>query len=162
MCSSDLPGAAVVPRAMLLARFAPELDQLRDVIARLRKGGAGEVMLVGTPPPKGVIAAERGYLAAEPYYAEFAAELGLSLDQLELTPPTVRLKLWQVVQSEYARLAGELGLTFLPVPASLKTADGFLRRQYWADDVAHANDDYGHVMRDAIAEAFSLLPTVTA
>ena len=148
------PGVMIVPRSMILEKFASGFDQLRKAIAGLEERGAASIALVGTPPPKGDPAAVRGLLTAEPYYGEMAKELGMDLDEVELTAPIILLKIWRIIQDRYAEIAREQGIAYVTVPDQALTGPGFLAPEYWSNDVGHANLEYGNLMRGEIARHF--------
>jgi len=54
-------------------------------------------------------------LSKEPLFAEKAAAMGINIGQVEITPPTVRRKLWFGIQTTMAEIAEEGGWQFVPV-----------------------------------------------
>ena len=53
-----------------------------------------------------------------------------------------------------AEEARSRGLMFIPVPKEVQDADGFLKREFWASDVTHANEAYGNVIYETVVQAF--------
>lgn len=129
-------------------------DKLDAVLKRLATAGVNRIALIGTPPPKGDDEALRVLLQNETFFVDRVAQLGQSLETVPITDPYVRLKLWYLLQDMKAEVARTRGLMFIPVPKEVQDADGFLKREYWASDVTHANPAYGNVMYEAVLRAF--------
>jgi hypothetical protein len=110
------------------------------------------VTLVGTPPPKKDNEALRKLLEKEPYFCDWAAQLGQSIDEIKITEPHVRLKLWFLLQDMIAEIGRRHGARFIPVPSELQDEDGFLLEQYWHPDVTHANAAYGAIVLRKVLE----------
>ena len=94
----------------------------------------------------------------EPPRFYLAQELKVNLQDVELSPRLLRLKLWMVLQEMLEDAARAHSVPFVPVPASVQTGDGFLAEEYWAWDATHANEAYGRVMLDHLAAALNLPP----
>lgn len=77
----------------------------------------------------------RSYLGARPRDA--------APESIPLTPLPVRRKLWLVLQDLMEEAATAAGCRFEPVPGDCMDAAGFLKDEYAADDVSHANALYG-------------------
>jgi hypothetical protein len=142
------PAAVLIPETLIRAR----LEQVNDpaylvgLLARLRSRTGGRLFVAGSPPPKGDDEQLRGLLFAEPIFRQLAEKDGTSRDQIRLTSPLVRLKLWHVLQNLYREQAERSGAEFIPVPEAVKDPQGFLRRDLWHDDATHANPTYGAIM----------------
>lgn len=119
--------------------------------------------MLGTPPPKGDNAALRKILlknSEEQTGKEIvnldsglllkASEDGISLSDVRLTASTVMLKLWSELQDLMQETAHNHDADFLPFPHSLIGPDGFLRREYWAQDLTHTSREAGSVFLDEI------------
>jgi hypothetical protein len=115
-------------------------------------------VICGTPPPKGNDERLRALLANEPYFVSIALAMKAGLQDVELSPRLLRLKLWLVLQEMLEDVARTHSVPFLPVSASAQTGDGFLAEEYWGGDATHANEAYGRVMRDHLAAALNLPP----
>ncbi|WP_156688305.1 sulfotransferase [Mycobacterium sp. Marseille-P9652] len=154
------PSAQIVSQAAIRDSFQQfSYDFLDVVLKRLATAGLNRIALIGTPPPKGDNEALRALLNTEGFTEEFfvstAAQLGHSVDTVPITDPYVRLKLWYLLQDMLAEEARIRGLMFIPVPKEVQDADGFLRREFWWDDVTHANQAYGNVMYETVVRAFN-------
>ncbi len=132
--------AMIVPETLIQARFRTILAPLDQLLENLT--GRCRIVLVGTPPPKG----DNDYIERM-LPTEFAGELS-SIEGLQLTSPVLRLKLWSVMQDIYREKAEERGIEFVPVPEFALDEIGYLKREFWADDVTHANAAYGSLMLD--------------
>jgi hypothetical protein len=149
------PSAQVMSQAAIRDRFQQtSFDNLDLVLNRLATGGLNRIALIGTPPPKGDNEALRALLKTEEFFVSRAALLGHSLDTVPITDPYVRLKLWYLLQDMLAEEARIRGLMFIPVSTEVQDADGFLKREFWASDVTHANEAYGNVMYETVLRAF--------
>jgi hypothetical protein len=155
------PSAQIMSRAairhrlkQLLAQPGLSFDVLDLVLKRLATGGVNRIALIGTPPPKGDNEALRAFVQTEPDLVQMAAQLGQSVETIPITDPYVRLKLWYLLQDMVAEEARIRGLMFIPVPKEVQDADGFLKREFWASDVTHANEAYGNVMYETVVRAF--------
>ncbi len=143
----------IVPQAMVREKFRPHVQELAEVLAELKKTSIGPLAVVGTPPPKEGSEELRQLLKTEPYFVEWAEKLGKSIDTIKITAAPVRLKLWYVLQEMLAQIARDADVQFIPVAPETVDENGYLRREYWAPDVTHANAEYGQVMmRKIIAE----------
>lgn len=148
--------AQMVSQAIIRDRFQQQTHNNLDlVLERLATGGLNRIALIGTPPPKGDNEALRALLKNERWLVNKAAELGRSMETIPITDPYVRLKLWYLLQDMLADVAHIRGLMFIPVPKEVQDADGFLKREFWASDVTHANVAYGNVIYETVVGAFS-------
>jgi hypothetical protein len=144
----------IVPEAMIREFFSP-INHLRGMIEKL-KVCAALVLVGGTPPPKEDDDFIRRHLHAEEYFENVAAGLNLKLSEMALSPPLLRLKLWLVLQGLLCDIAEETGSVFIPVPAAAQTTEGFLQPDCYADDVTHANRNYGALMVEELQKAVGL------
>jgi hypothetical protein len=149
------PGLHIVPENAIRALFAPSFVDLREVIKRLQSANC-EPVVCGTPPPKGNNELLRHCLAKEGFFIQLAASMGVDLKVIELSSPTLRFKLWTVLQSMMEEVASELGCPFAPIPPATQTPDGFLRQEYWALDVTHANAAYGKLVLEHLSTQLNL------
>jgi hypothetical protein len=142
-----IPSFQIVSQSRIKRRFNEiDLDELNGVLAMLNEREPASVTLLGTPPPKKDNEALRKLLAQEPYFCHWAAQLGQSIEDIKITDPHVRLKLWFLLQDMIADIARRHGARFLPVPSELQDEEGFLLEQYWHPDVTHANAAYGEIV----------------
>jgi hypothetical protein len=148
------PSAQIMPKAAIRDRFQQSFTDLDLALKRLATGGVNRIALIGTPPPKGDNEALRALLQTEQFFVNKAAQLGQSPETIPITDPYVRLKLWYLLQDMKAEEARSRGLMFIPVPTEVQDADGFLKREFWASDVTHANEAYGNVIYETVVRAF--------
>lgn len=147
-CEPDLPidtTLPIVPEATLIAFMRADMSDLDPIIATIHAAG-GRAVLCGTPPPKADAGFVRERTVREGYFRNVAESRGFDIGEIELAPPLILYKVWKVMQNTLAEVAARNGARFMPVPAELKTADGFLRPDYYAPDATHANAAYGAIM----------------
>ena len=137
------PGALVLPATVLRAYFGWSMHQLRPTLRMLKSRGAGRVLLIGTPAPKADDAFLLQRIREPGYFRKMADDVGIDLSQCQLTPATIRQKLWALIQTMMADAAAEEGVAFVPVPRDSLDDDGFLKAEYWSNDATHANAAYG-------------------
>ena len=149
------PSAQIMSRAAIRHRFQQlSFNDLDSALKRLTTGGLNRIALIGTPPPKGDNEALRALLKTEEFFVSKAALLGQSVETIPITDPYVRLKLWYLLQDMLAEAARIRGVMFIPVPKEVQDPDGFLKREFWASDVSHANEAYGNVIYETVVRAF--------
>lgn len=148
--------AVIVPEEMIRAKFEPSLRDL-DLLLRttLRVPGT-RIFLCGTPPPKEDQDAIRARLAYEIKF--YANHFGRDVAVVPLNSPEKMYKMWSVLQTVTRDVAIRNGAGFIPIPPECQTGAGFLKREFWAEDVTHANQAYGrlfldHIRREAVADA---------
>lgn len=144
--------AEIVPEEAIRTFLAAPVLCFKDRIKAL-KGAAIKVLVAGTPPPKEDDAFIRGRFETEPHFGRVAAQLGLKVTEVPLSPPVLRLKLWMALQGVLSNLAKETGATFVPVPSAAQSGLGFLNRSCYANDVTHANRTYGEIMLKELRQA---------
>lgn len=150
--SSTLVSAPVDTRALVVAEravrtlFEKSFAGLRVVIEQLRAGDHPcAITVLGTAPPKGDNARLRANLHVEPYFAKLALSRNMELADVPLSNPMLRLKLWSLIQQMTCEVAEASGCVFVPVPADAQDDQGFLRPEFWAGDITHANHAYGRL-----------------
>ncbi len=141
------PGAIVVPAAVVRAYFAHTLSALPGLIRALKLSGARRVLILGSPAPKRDADFIHAHIRTEEYFQLAAAAAGIDLNTCRITPAAIRQKLWRLIQQMMEAVAGQEGVTFVPVPPETLEADGTLRREYWQDDSTHANRAFGARVR---------------
>jgi hypothetical protein len=149
--------AVIVPETLVRAKFFQSLLGsrtggliLNNLLTDLRAQTHSRIALVGTPPPKGDNERLLSFLPSEFAYLHNPA--GLTVEQVRLTPPTIRLKLWNVIQEIYQEQAERVGVEFIPVPDIVTDEAGFLKPEFWTLDVTHANAAYGRVMLNHLVQ----------
>jgi hypothetical protein len=148
---SVLPKTRLVAEAAIREHIRPSLDPLRQLLAKMPAHNGLKRLLVGTPAPLFDNDEIRRRLGREPLFREKVAAMGLDIGQVEITPPTVLRKLWFVIQTMMAEIAEEGGWQFVPVAPETMDGRGYLRLDLSADDVTHANIEFGSMMVRQIA-----------
>ena len=142
--------AVIVPSALVQDRLRYTLNSLHDVLVAARQHTDCRIGVVGTPPPKGD--SDFLYRFVEQEFAPVLKHFGIQASDIRLTAPIIRLKLWHVLQALYKEQAEQDDVEFLPVPEAVKDQTGFLKPEFWAEDVTHANSAYGQIMLKYLAE----------
>jgi len=136
------PKAQLVPEAALKITLAAGHDRLAALIDAIKQNG-GFPLVCGTPPPKEDETLIRRALLPE--FKGLLDEMEASADTVPLASPALRFKIWALTQSMLRDLAQKHGAGFFPVPPALQTERGFLRPEFSASDVVHANERYGEI-----------------
>lgn len=140
-------GTMLVPRRLVKSHFDRTLVHLRELVARLLQAGAERVALLGTPAPKADNRRFMDVILNSEFMKDLARRRGIDLHTVALTPETVLLKMWCVLQELMAESAASAGADFVAVPPATRGADGFLAELYVrAGDLTHANEDFGRLM----------------
>ncbi|MBY6243311.1 hypothetical protein [Methylosinus sp. Sm6] len=148
-----VPSFQIVSQSRIRRRFNEiDLFELDRVLPILNARMPASVTLVGTPPPKKDTEALRKLLEREPYFCDWAAQLGQSVAEIKITEPHIRLKMWFLLQDMIAEISERYGARFIPVPSELQDEDGYLLEQYWHPDVTHANAAYGAIVLRKVLE----------
>jgi hypothetical protein len=145
----------IVPETAIAAMIEPSFRELHLILEDLKAANC-QPALCGTPPPKGDNALLHHLLAKEAYFIRLAAHMGVRLQDVELSPPLLRLKLWSVLQWMMADVCKTHAIPFVGVPSSVQTEEGFLKQEYWAHDATHANAAYGAVIIEHLRGALDL------
>jgi hypothetical protein len=133
----------IVAIEMVRASFMFMMGKLDLILHRIKK--QRKLLVVGTPPPKQERWIRNG-LVQEPGYVERAAQQGFDIETIPITPLALRIQLWGITQDMLAESAVRFGVEFVPVPDSVKDADGALRDELCMPDATHANARYGALM----------------
>jgi hypothetical protein len=139
-------GAYVVPELLIREKFRQvvALSSLNGLIGALKATAPDScIALVGTPPPK-----PDNSLLPQLFQNEFHKELS----KFRLTPQLVRLKLWCVLRDVYREVAEQNHIAYIEVPKELKDDIGFLKQEYWENDMTHANARYGAFVQSVLIE----------
>jgi hypothetical protein len=122
---------------------------LRDIEVVVPRSKAERVILLGTPPPKSEEETRR-LLSKAPRFAEEMAAAGTTAEDVPMTPGPTRVALWRILQDDVERAAGRAGADFVGVPATVQTPEGYLKPEFSAEDISHANAEYAVVMLEEI------------
>lgn len=136
-------GVTIVPETLVREALGAYNASLKALLVRLNGVSGCKTMVVGTPPPKGNDQRLRALLNKEQHFVNAARQLGVSLNEVKLTKPLIRRKLWLIVQDLLREAADDAACSFIPAPARAMDADGFLKEELWREDVTHANTSYG-------------------
>jgi hypothetical protein len=134
------PNAELLPLGLVretLARgMATDLTRLR-LLADL----VGPFLHCQSPPPlaDGEMIAQR----ADAFFRDAA------IGRLGVAPAPLRLKMWHLASAIVRDMCDTIGARFVPVPAEVTTADGFLDSDF-AGDATHGNARYGEVLIRAL------------
>jgi len=135
--------AELIPEALVRAALE---ERLQTDFWRLRTlhDIAGPFLHVESPPPVMNDAFIRD--RAEVYFRDY--------NDCEIVPasPGVRWRVWRLASRILREQVEALGCRFMPVPASVQDADGFLRFEFAADPT-HGNEAYGAALIRAIEDA---------
>jgi hypothetical protein len=133
-------GAEPLPFALARAALAQHLatDFLR---LRLLRDVVGPFVHVESPPPLRDDALIRA--RADGFFKDAA------IDTLGVAPAGLRWRMWRLNSRLFREAVEALGCRFLPVPAAVQDADGFLRPEL-AADATHGNADYGQILITAV------------
>lgn len=151
---SVLPGAQLIPESAIRVHLQPSMDELAALLRDIARPGARHVVL-GSPPPLADQALVRLRLGREPAFVQRAQALGMDMASIGLAPPSVRRKLWFVIQRQMAETAAAHGALFVPHPSGSEDGQGFLRQDMSGGDITHANERYGRLMLAQMAIALT-------
>lgn len=147
--------ASLLPEALVEAGLRPAIGDLGAAIRKIRHAGSpASITVVSAPPPKPDDDFIRVHLRRE--FATRLSEFKYDESTVELTPPSVRLKLWRLFMDMQADMAARLNASFLKAPPECLDESGFLARRFWADDVTHANLEYGGILLSYISRSIRL------
>lgn len=137
-----LEGRRLVPlaevEAAMEAHVAPHLVRLDRLLAAYPGRPAAHV---AGPPPIG----EESHIKTYP--GNYAPASGLNP---EITPKSVRLKLYAVQNRVLAAHCAARGIAFIPAPAAGCDAEGFLAADCRREDPTHGNARYGRLVLEEI------------
>jgi hypothetical protein len=135
-------GAELIPEALVRAtlrlRLEPDFARLRALHAL-----SGPFIHVESPPP----VRDDGFIAAraEAWFRDRAA------GEMAVAGPGLRWRMWRLSAQLLREAVEGLGSRYLPVPAELRDADGFLDLAFAADPT-HGNEAYGEALIRAIED----------
>ena len=136
------PDAEIIPAALMRRVLRAQMMGAYAVMRALRATIEGPILHVQSPPPL----SSNDFIRDNPIqFADQIAERGVA-------PPGFRMKLWLLQSELYRAFCDELGFGFLPVPRAGCDAEGFLAREGWRPDPAHANNWYGLMVLEQIEQ----------
>lgn len=104
-------------------------------LTALRNATVARVVHIISPPPK------QDNAHIQQYHETHFANDGLA--SRGVSPPELRLKFWKLQTRVLESLCCGIGIEVMMPPARTIDDDGFLRREYYAQDATHANWRYG-------------------
>lgn len=135
------PAAEPVTEALVRAALEAGLAHDRIRLREIRRIAGDGVIQLESPPPLAdgaVIAAQAGaYFRDRGLAEQGVASAGL------------RYKIWRLHSRMVAGYCADLGIGFLPAPAEVRDAGGFLRPDF-AGDATHGNQAYGEAVIRAL------------
>jgi len=140
-------GATLVPESAVRTLFARTFADAAGVVARVVRSAAA-VFLPAPPPPKDDDDLIRRRVLMEQGFRVRLEKLGVSPDTVVFSPPLLRLKLWELTQDLLAEAVEGVGGVYVPCPTEARDAHGLLRREFWNEDITHANRAFGKLMLD--------------
>lgn len=143
----------MVPESLLREQFKETYEALGRVVDLLHRHKAKQVLVVGTPAPRGRANELRSYMEREDFFMSEAIRLGIDISTVRITELSVRITMWKLIQEMTQEAATTYGASFIPAFRASREADDSLKRKYWNDDSTHANTDYGVVMLENIVSA---------
>ena len=109
-----------------------EMSVYLALMSLVRGFCTGRMFHVEPPPP----CADAKWISANMRWKLFGNR------RREVSPPSLRHKLWRLHSQLLSRWCADAGVDLLPVPAETMDADGFMREPFLSDGV-HANERYG-------------------
>jgi hypothetical protein len=128
--------------------FAAVLQPLYGLLLGYWNNDAGAICMIGHPPPKpaGALLELESMLNREPELLAEWQKLGAA----KMRNEGQRLLLWEIQQDLLANVAQYCRCNFLRPPSASVDADGFLKPDYWYNDLTHANAAYGRLVIDQL------------
>lgn len=104
----------------------------------IRRATPARVVHIIPPPPK----ADNAFI--QDYHESHFANEGITA--CGVSAPSLRLKFWKLQTRLLQKLCDELGIEVMMPPAAALDPEGFLARDYYANDATHANPAYGELV----------------
>ena len=145
-----VPGATLVPESAVRALFSRSLADAASIVARLTPA-ASAVFLPAPPPPKDDDDLIRRRVLMEQGFRVRLEQLGVSPETVRFSPPLLRLKLWELTQDLLRDAVEGAGGVYVQCPPEARDDRGLLRREFWNEDITHANKAFGNLMLDQMA-----------
>ena len=163
--SSHFPSLPLDPEARLLPEsLVLNHDDLRlyprwinNAFRLFQRGGIDDMLILCMPPPKGDNDILRTRLRREPLLVQRAGDAGLDIDAAKIMPPFIRLKLWGLIHQITKQEAAAVGAAYVGVPPECQDGYGFLKEEYWASDVTHANRKFGGAYLSHILKSLQMV-----
>jgi hypothetical protein len=143
---TTIPGARIVPESLIRRFFQDSMDRISTALSKFPPTAGLKRLLIALPPPLADNDVIRRRWVSEPALVRRAKEMGVEIANLQITPGSVRLKLWYVCQEMMKETAESVGWPYVPVPPEAFDPNGFLKLELAAAGVTHANEIYGAMM----------------
>jgi hypothetical protein len=135
-------GHEMIPYAEMYDVFEDISGQRWKQIAELHKAANRRTFHLEVPPPK----------ESEAHIRKRVESLfrdGINAGK-PITRATIRAKLWRLQRRVAMDCCQKIGMMYVPAPVKAKTANDFLRPEFYAADATHANARYGALVLDQI------------
>lgn len=126
------PDAELIPSLGVQRALESEMSEHLALMSLVRGFCTGRMFHVEPPPP----CADAKWISANVRWKL------LPNRRREISPSSLRYKLWRLHSQLLSRWCADAGVDLLPVPAGTTDADGFMREPFLSDGV-HANERYG-------------------
>ena len=146
------PSVEIIPETVFIEQFFPKKSQALGELLTWLTGLNIRVIICGTPPPKNDDEFIRHHIRNELKGIKTYTKLHFNHETAHFTPPLIRYKLWLALQKGLSDTAKAHDLLFFPVPAITQDMHGFLRREYWSNDISHGNAAYGDIIKNELYE----------
>ena len=135
-----------VPHRAIVSAFEPQFTEAGK-IRRLIAAASCTLFLLSSPPPK----ADNDFIMERFTRPKNRIYRNKVVAKFGVERPESRLKLWQLEEGLMAQWAQTLKMQFLPAPRLAFDSNGFLKADYYEDDVTHANSGYGELVLEQVA-----------
>lgn len=146
---SDAPDPAAtvrLPHRAMVSAFDEQFTKTHKVRAIIEAANC-PVFLLSAPPPK----QSNDYILERFKRPKNRVYRGKTVEDFGIERASTRLKLWSLEERLMAEWAKSVSMAFLPAPPGAFDRDGFLREEYYDDDVTHANAGYGALVLEQIS-----------
>ncbi len=127
------PNTEIIPAALARRVLATQAGHAMACLKALRAAVQVPIWHVQSPPP---VPSDEHIRQHPTSFAEQVAKRGVA-------NAAFRMKLWLLQSEIYRDQCNDLGIGYVPTPASVCDAEGFLLERGWLPDPAHANMWYG-------------------
>ena len=114
-----------------------------------------KICLLGTPSPKPQAQLNKK-IQHDQFFIEMGEKIGIQRNDIKASSNQLRTFMWKITQELNAQSAREFGCKYLPTPSESFDSEFLLREIYSADDLTHANPEYGLLVLEKISEFFGV------
>lgn len=137
--------AVIVPRRAMESAIGEQFS-ISGKFRTLIGAASCPVFVIAPPPPK----KDNRFILERFMRQKKRIYRGRAVEDFGVERPAIRLKLWCMEMQLLADWTASLGASFVPAPRDSMDPDGFLKEDYYGDDVTHASDDYGALVLDQV------------